>query len=359
MHRLTNVYRTQYNASSKKEKSYWVHRVIREIRESGGRFLQLTSSPVASPNAIDSQVPTPSKDFCFELVDDMTAYKKVSHAFRSKGRTKVLVSTPTTMMQPSSLTVGNDDRKPAARSFVDSKSTPPVGMPSELVAGIPHAQNQQHQQHWTTNHDVQQASPSQQQWLQQPQSGITGGPNMGLALESTAGGLDPIRNVVAALMLLNQFTSPQFLTEFFAMRQVQQILALNPGLATIVAPPNLSGGTVQPTLPLEQNMLLALLVLMQQQSQQQQVVQQPLSPVHTLLSLMTPSFSLSSNILPQHGMSVAMIQLLLQLLQANMVSPVPPAPAAAAPSNINSDNNPSEQSRDRHENQNDSDSSQL
>jgi hypothetical protein len=351
MHRLANLYRTQYNASSKKEKSYWVHRIIREIRESGGRFLQLTSSPSASPDTISRRDSTPSRDFCFELVDDVTAYKKVSHAFRSKGRTRMLVSARTTMMPSSTSTVGNDDRKPAAGS------TPLVGMPSQLVAGIPHAQNQQHQQHWTTNHDVQQPSPSQQQWLQQPQSEFTGRPTMGLALESTGGGLDPIRNVLAALMSSNQYTSPQLLTELLAMRQVQPILALNPGLATTVASPNLSGGTVLPTPTLEQNILLALQVLIQQQSQQQQIVQQQLSPVHSLLSLTTPSVSLSSNILPQAGMSVAMNQLLIQMLQANLVSHI--SSAAAAPADTNRDKNTSEQSKDRHDNQNDSDSSQL
>jgi hypothetical protein len=355
MHRLTNVYRAQYSTSSKKVKNYWVHRVIQEIREAGGRFLQLTTSPSGPADTISRRDPTPSSDFSFELVDDMTAYKKVSHAFRSKGRTRMLDPPRTTVIPSSTSTVGNDERKPAARAAMDFPPISQFFMPSHLVAGVAHAQNQQRQQqqtHWPTTQNV-----LEQQRLQPPQAGIAQRPNIGLPLASFPGGANQIHNVLAPLMTSNQYTSPQLLAQILAMAQAQQLVALNPGLSGLLAPTNLSGGTILSNPPLDQNMLLALLVLTQQQSQQQQLVQQQLLPVNSLFSLTAPSLSSSRNILPQHGMSIAMNQQLIQLLQANMLSPGSFADVAAAADNISCENGASEQPQGNQENNNNNNSS--
>jgi hypothetical protein len=347
MHRLTNVYRTQYNASSKKEKSYWVHRVIQEIREAGGRFLQLTTSPSGPTDTITRRDGSPSSDFSFEPVDDMTAYKKVSHAFRSKGRTRLLDPPSTTTMPSSASIVGNDERKPAARAVMDSPPIPQFSMPSLLAAGFAQAQNQQRQQqqtHRPTIHNV-----LEQQWLQQPQAGIVQRPNIGLNIESFPGGANQIHNVLASLMTSNQYTPPQLLAQILAMAQAQQLVALNPGLSGLSAPNNFSGGTILSNPPLDQNMLLAFLVLMQQQSQQQQLL-----PVNSLFSLTPPCLSSSRNILPQHALSIARNQQLIQLLQAAMFSPGSIADAAAA--NISDENGTSLHPHGNQENNNSSSS---
>jgi hypothetical protein len=356
MHRLTSIYRAQYNASSKKEKGYWVHRVIREIREAGGRFLQLTSSDTNPPDAASTQDAKPSRDFAFELVDDMTAYKKVSHAFRSKGRSRMLISTNTSMMPPSSSPTGNskDDRNPAARTDI----APPAEMPSQLLAvsGIQRQLQHQQQTYQQTTHNAQQSALFQQQLLRQPQAGIAELTNIGLAdipsLESLAGVGNTILTVLAPLLTSNQYAPPQVLSQMFSMAQLQQLLTMNPGLSALLAP-NLSAGTVVSNPTLDE-----LQVLLQQQVQQQQLLRQQLSPVNALSLLTAPFLSPSSNTFPQQGMSIAMQQQLLQLLQANMVSPSSAATAAAV-GNTSNDTNSSEQPRGNHKNKNNkNDSSQ-
>jgi hypothetical protein len=310
MHRLTSIYRAQYNASSKKEKGYWVHRVIREIREAGGRFLQLKSSAGIHLHSFPAQIPKPSRDFFFELVDDMTAYKKVSHAFRSKGRTRMLVPTSSNMI--------------AHTVDVDP---PPILPVAPLLL--------------------------QQQLPQQPQAGNAGLPNTGLA-----GGANPIQNVLARLTTSYQNPPLQLLTQMFVMAQLQQLFALIPGLPALLIR-NLSGGTVESNQTLDQNMLMALLVRSHQQIQQQRVIQQQqLSPLNSLLSLTAPFLSRSSNIFPQHGMSLATNRQPQQLLQANRLSHSPGSASAAAAANTSSDNATSEQSRGSQENNNSDDLSQ-
>jgi hypothetical protein len=80
-----------------------------------------------------------------------------------------------------------------------------------------------------------------------------------LALESTDGDLvDPIHDVLAALVPLNRYTSPKLITGH-ETGSTDSCIESRIGNYGCAAP--FGGGTVLPTPTLEQDMLLALLVL--------------------------------------------------------------------------------------------------
>ena len=91
------MYRDQYLNCSKRQKGALVRGVIQQIQAQGGRFLKLQSqhntvtdgeSDAAAPSVSLSRPLSSRSDrnFLLEVVDEDTAYKKVSHAFRCQRR---------------------------------------------------------------------------------------------------------------------------------------------------------------------------------------------------------------------------------------------------------------------------------
>jgi hypothetical protein len=135
MHELTDRYREQYLSSSKRQKGSLVRAVIRQIEATGGRFLKLQSSRCGTasqkrPPPLGPAVGTSAsanRNFLLEAVDEETAYKKVSHCFRSHRRGRVEGSDPVNLRRTAgsgdenSDSSDDDERKPAAIDVSQSR----------------------------------------------------------------------------------------------------------------------------------------------------------------------------------------------------------------------------------------------
>jgi hypothetical protein len=359
MHHLTALYRDQYNAASKKEKGQWVHRVIREIRQMGGKFVQIRSNEGDIPaSAAAATAGRDRKDFVFDPVDDATAYKKVSHAFRSKGRIRMSATSGTTASSATGMSkhellhsgvVQNQvasagDRKPPARE-------PQAALPAEAAAAsrtalsyLLHSRQSNQQTTDPTSSLLAsliqsnpailsllpslsgQAAASLQQQNPPPSSMGTLAnttsfdPNLTNMLFTASSLNNPVNLAIASLaatLTQQQQQLPLQQQNFFPQQQLQQPqlfhaapspqsqLEILPLLISMLSTNwGVDSSTVNPFM--QQSLQLAQLASMQQQQLQHQ--QQQLQNISTSLSPAAPH-------LPQAGMVVAMNQQLFELLR--------------------------------------------
>ncbi|KAG7345758.1 hypothetical protein IV203_033289 [Nitzschia inconspicua] len=366
LHHLVDSYRAQYNKASKKEKGRLVHRVMTEIREIGGRFVQMNSSGDTAPSA-DSKPRSVNreKSSLFELVNDSAAYNKVSHVFRSKGRIRMSASRSITSMSSSGSGMASSKLEPGDAER-DGKSAVRESIPMQTVASSePLSQNalshlsNSHPQHWIDQSSsllaaLIQSNPAVISHLPSAIASLIGGqnqsyPQQGSALHlhsqhlseqqiSNVGSIagssnvqqqnnplpksdqvyNPLLTAIAALVASQQQQHQQQQQQRLQFHPMSPPLTqqqiLNPFFSSLLTP-NVGGGGFAINPALQANLTMAVLALIQQQQQQQHLLAQSMSSLlmpHAAVSSPFPSFTSTQ---PQVGMTLAMNQQLFSLME--------------------------------------------